>query len=52
MPRWRSLRRTLTHIARLFHFLINPWIRALERKEKDPNYSVKFIDFIQVHASK
>lgn len=40
------------HIHRLFHFLIKPWVRALQRLENDPNYSVRFIDFIQVHATK
>lgn len=47
-----SLRGFSTYIPRLFHFLINPWIRALQKKEKDPNYSVKFVDFIQVSATK
>ncbi len=41
-----------TYMPRLFHFLINPWISALQNLEKEPSYSVKFVDFIQIRATK
>lgn len=47
-----SLSNFKIYIPSFFHFIINPWISALQRMQKNPNYSVTFVNFIQVKAVK